>query len=114
MIRFDQRDAAGKTAPRIYANATHRCVGIYNVTVDTRNGDLVLGKYPNSTNSVVSITVAADETFAQRGIQCGGTGTSNVRVRCYDRTGTKIPANSPKLYGTYANLWITVVMWDGA
>lgn len=114
VIRFATKNSRGQTVPTIHANSSHHCVGIPTVSVDPNNGDIVLGQYAGGSKVIVTQSVSADETLTARGIACGGSGTSIVRIRCYDRSGTKLPGTSSKLYGTYANLWVTVIMWDAA
>ena len=109
VVRFDERDAAGKTVPRIHANQAHYCVGVTRLAIE--KGDLVA--YSNTQGPIVSLAVSPDESLTKLGITCGGTGGGyRTAIRCYDREGVKIDADSPRMYGTYNNLWLTWFTWQ--
>ncbi|WP_094453144.1 hypothetical protein [Parenemella sanctibonifatiensis] len=109
VIRFDERDAEGNTVPRIHANSSHYCVGVTEVTIE--NGDLVV--YSNTVGPIVSLAVSPDESLAKLGFTCGGSGGGHrTAVRCYDRDGVKVDADSPRMYGQYNNLWLTWFTWQ--
>lgn len=110
VVRFDERDADGKTVPRIHANEAHYCVGVTHLAIE--EGDLVA--YSNTEGPIVSLAVSPDESLAKLGITCGGSGGGHrTAIRCYDREGVKIDADSPQMYGTYNNLWLTWFTWQG-
>lgn len=112
VIRFDRRDAAGHTKPRIHVNEMHYCIGVDRVHADHETGDLVIQGPP--AGPIVFITVSPDETMTQRGIDCGASGGAKLtKIRCYDRDGGQVPAHSPELYGREANLWIGWLAWAG-
>lgn len=109
VIRFDEKDDAGKTVPRIHANSSHYCVGVDRIGVE--DGDLVV--YSNTVGPIVSLAVSPDESLAEQGITCGGSGGGNrTAIRCYDRDGVKIDADSSRMHGTYNNLWLTWFTWQ--
>lgn len=111
VIRFDHKDRHGRTVPRKHINRTHACVGVHRVYADRRTGELVLTG-PHG-GAIVFITVSPDETLLARGITCGASGGVGVtRLRCYDRQGQQVPADSPRIYGRSANLWIGWVSWQ--
>ncbi|MFX4272048.1 hypothetical protein ACQBAR_15540 [Propionibacteriaceae bacterium Y1685] len=109
VVRFDERDAAGKTVPRIYANNAHYCVGVTSVSVV--DGDLQV--LSNNHEPVMSLVVSSDETLTRYGISCGASGgLASTVIRCYDRTGAKVNADSPRMYGAGSNLWLTWFSWQ--
>lgn len=112
VIRFDERDAAGNTVPRIHANSSHYCVGVTGLEVQD-DGDLVV--YSNTVGPIVSLAVSPDETLAAKGLTCGGSGGGySTTIRCYDRNGNKVAADSPTMYGAYSNMWLTWFTWQDA
>lgn len=111
VVRFDERDDAGLTTPRIHANQAHYCVGVTSIAVNSDNGDLEVRS--NTVGPIVSLAVSPDETLTARGISCGGSGGGGItRIRCYDRTGNRVRADSAELFGTYSNLWLTWFTWQ--
>ncbi|HEY6739820.1 MAG TPA: hypothetical protein VI076_13325 [Actinopolymorphaceae bacterium] len=111
VIRFDERDDAGKTVPRIHANPSHYCVGVSSIAVNPDNGDLEVRSATKG--PIVSLAVSPDETLTSRGISCGGSGGGGItRIRCFDRDGVRLRADGPELYGTYSNLWLTWFTWQ--
>lgn len=117
VIRFDTLSATGNSVvPRIHDNASHYCVGVASVKADWSSGSGAGNLVITHTESlpVVSIAISPDETLTERGISCGASGgLGETRIACYDRAGAYVPAHSKaKLYGPYANLWITWTMWD--
>lgn len=111
VIRFDERDEAGLTVPRIHANPSHYCVGVTSLAVNPDNGDLEVRS--NTKGPIVSLAVSPDETLAARGISCGGSGGGGItRIRCFDRDGNRLRADGEELYGTYSNLWLTWFTWQ--
>lgn len=112
VIRFDQRTEDGLTAPRIYHNSVHYCLGVESVRADYPSGDLVIEQ--SSSGPIISVMVSPDETLAKRGISCGASGGVSVTVvRCYNRLGVKVDAYGPEIYGQYSNLWIAWSKWTG-
>lgn len=111
VIRFDEKTTSGNTRPRIHANSTHYCIGVTNVYAEYPTGDLIIEMDP--VGPIVSINVTEDETLTARGIACGPSGGAvTVRIRCYDRSGTKVKAYSSKMYGRYSNLWFATQSWS--
>ncbi|MGD7707788.1 hypothetical protein [Microlunatus sp. Y2014] len=112
VIRFDQRDAAGNTKPYIHANKSHICVGPTHLEVED-DGDLVV--YDNTVGPIVSVAVSPDETMTANGLSCGASGGSGkTTIRCYDRDGNRIAADSPEMYAPLSNLWLTWFTWQDA
>ncbi|MFW6599350.1 hypothetical protein ACQBAU_12040 [Propionibacteriaceae bacterium Y2011] len=110
VIRFDERNAAGETVPRIHANSAHYCVGVTGVEVED-DGDLLIRS--NTPGPIMSLSVSPDESLARLGYTCGASGgLSTTIIRCYDRDGVKIAADSPRMYGAYNNLWLTWFTWQ--
>lgn len=111
VIRFDQRTAGGQTRPRLYANASHFCVGVVKVYAEYPSGALVIDQ--QATQPVINISVSPDETLVARGISCGASGGFNVtKVYCRDYSGP-VKAYSSKMYGSSSNLWIGWTSWGG-
>lgn len=113
VIRFDTLNNAGTgVVPRIHANAAHRCVGVTGVHVNTA-GSLVVD-FDAGADAVVSMMVAPDETFARWGIVCGpSVGAGAESVACY-RNGSRVRADSLRLYSHTANLWLLMTWWRAA
>lgn len=109
VIRFDEKAADGSVVPRIHANSAHYCVGVTRVAVE--DGDLAI--YSNTPGEIVSVAVSPDESLARLGYTCGASGGGyRTIVRCYDRDGVKVDADSPRMYGRYNNLWMTWFTWQ--
>lgn len=110
VIRFDRVDRAGRTAPRKHENGSHRCVGVNRVYADHESGDLVITGPAGG--AIVFISISPDETMTEKGISCGASGGIGVtHVRCYDRSGVQVPADSDQLFDPTANLWVGWMMW---
>jgi hypothetical protein len=94
--------------PQIHVNRTHECPGVRSVSVD-ENGMLVVRR--SGAGSIQSVSVSPDETLSARGIVAGASGGVGItRVRFFDTTtGKPLPADSPKLHGPTANVWLTWV-----
>ncbi len=112
VIRFDERDPEGVTVPRIHANESHYCVGVTSLAVNPVNGDLEVRS--NTPGPIVSLSVSPDESLTKLGISCGGSGGGGItRIRCYDREGDPVRADSKEIYGQYNNLWLSWFTWQG-
>lgn len=117
VIRYDTTDAVGHTAPRFHANSVHYCVGFDTVAAQFTSGatkvTTSLPEPNGNSEAVVAITVEEDETFAERGIQCGPSGaTRTFYIYCWDRDGELVKAHSSEILGPAANLWVTVISWE--
>lgn len=112
VIRFDTKTSAGTTKPHIHANSAHRCVGLRSEPTVDSTGRLVLKT--DGGEPIVTMSASPDETFAARGITCGVSGgTGTTRVSCYDRAGKPVRADSPQLFGSTSNLWMSWTSWSG-
>lgn len=110
-IRFDRRDPAGRTRPRVHANSTHYCLGVTEVRAEYPSGDLIIET--DSEGPIIFVSVSPDETLTARGIDCGASGGIRItRIRCHDRDGDQVKAYSREIYGPGANLWIGWVSWN--
>lgn len=95
--------------PRIYANNAQYCVGVTSVSV-VYGGLKVLS---NNDEPVMSLVVSSDETLARYGISCGASGgLASTVIRCHDRTGARVNADSPRMYVAGSNLWLSWFSWQ--
>lgn len=110
VIRFDEKAPDGSVVPRIHANTAHYCVGVSRIAVE--DGDLAI--YSDTSGQIMTVVASPDESLAKLGYTCGASGGGyRTIVRCYDRDGVKVDADSPRMYGPYNNLWMTWFTWQG-
>lgn len=111
VIRFDEKTSSGATKPTRHMNSSHYCVGINREPQVEADGDLVL--HMDGGEPIVSIMVSPDESLTKLGIDCGASGgTGQTTIRCYDRTGRFVRADSPQMFGALNNLWIGWTSWE--
>lgn len=93
--------------PKVHVNRAHECPHVTSVVVE--DGMLVVRR--SGARSIQSVSANPDETLAARGILAGASGGGAItRVRFFDTTtGKPLPADSPKLHGPTANVWLTWV-----
>lgn len=113
VIRFDTKDSAGKTTPRVHANNGHYCVGAGSPTVDDKGRLVVPTDAKGQKQAVVGMSIDEDETLVKEGISCGGSGgLGETVISCYDRSGKPVRADSAQMYQPGGNLWLSWTTWQ--
>lgn len=111
-VRFDRKNSAGDTVPRLYFEGNHHTVGFDSVSVDA-DGWLVLefadGLGPFAIGAPL---VCVDETLVSRGISMGASGGTPLTRYKLMKNGAFIRADGPEVYGSTANAWILSHVWD--
>lgn len=111
VIRYDTLNGAGTAVvPRIHEDAGHICVGVTSIGLEA-NGDLRIDNVGGPWK-IVTAVVTVDESLAALGLICGVSGGGTVSiVRCYDRTGVRVRADSLVMYGAGRNIWFHALNW---
>lgn len=114
VIRFDTKDSAGRTKPRIHANTGHYCVGVNgDPTVDDKGRLVIPTDAQGQDQAAVSMAINSDETLTAKGISCGGSGgIGKTVISCYDRAGKQVRADSSTMYDRGSNLWLSWTTWQ--
>jgi hypothetical protein len=111
VIRYDTLNAAGTAViPRINEDTYHICVGVTAIGLEA-NGDLRIENRGGSYR-IVAMFTQPDETLVAKGIDCGPSGGGSiVVVRCYNRAGLRVRADSLEMYAPGSNIWFGAFNW---
>lgn len=97
----------------LHTNSSHHSIGIKQVYIDSSDGSLVIEKYPDASNAVVTTAVTPDETLAARGITVGLSGGGTISKVFFYKNGTKLLLHGPNGYDAVAsatsNIWFMTV-----
>lgn len=98
----------------LLTDSSHHSIGIKDVYIDETSGALVVEKYEDVENTVVTTAVTADETLARKGITVGLSGGGKIsKVFFYNENGTQLKLHGPIGFETVAsptaNIWFMSV-----